>query len=310
VELPELDTAWLSAAFERQARSACPELLPDAMRLLDRLEPARWPLEWQLPWWLGHELGLAPAVARELVLGNLLGLAAIRLRDDTADGELEPAAVGAAGVLSDALYGAALDVYRGLFAPDAPIWTEVERRMAEWRGSSGDSAGLASRGAPLKISAFAVCLLCGRIDGWPRLEACLDHALSAMVLHDHLADWPADLAAGRPNAFVAATSIGPQSVERRDQQRTEVLAAMMARDAVASHARQVQAALDAACQIATGLGLPTLADGRAGIAARLDEHATQLDDHYRQLGDRAVTLVFGGIGKRGLESHVKEASAT
>lgn len=310
VELPVLDTAWLRVAFERRARSACPELLPAAMRVLDRLEPARWPLEWQLPWWLGHELGVAPAVARQLVLGNLLGLAAIRLRDDLLDGELEPAIGGTAGALSDALYGAALDVYRDLFAADAPIWAEIDQRMAEWRASSGESARLASRGAPLKISARAVCLLTGRTASWPRLQACLDHALAGMVLHDHLADWPADLAAGRRNAFVAANSDGPQSVDRRVAQRADVLVAMMTRDAVATHARQVQAELDAACQIAAALDLPILADGLGGIAARLAEHAAQLDDQYRQLGERAVSLVFGGIGNRGLESHAKEASAT
>ena len=72
--------------------------------------------------------------------------------------------------------------------------------MTEWRAATdvrAGSLGLPSRGAPLKISAFATSLIARDTNRFPLLEGCLDHALTAMVLYDHFCDWREDLAAGR-----------------------------------------------------------------------------------------------------------------
>jgi hypothetical protein len=305
---PELDTSALASDYVRRIQAACPEHLPLAMRVLDRLEPARWELEWHLPWWLGHDMGLDPAVSRELVLSNVLGLASIRLRDDLLDGDLDEYDSSAALALSGALYEAAIETYRAHFPTGSDLWPEIALRMTEWRTATGDNAAppgadaedsqavarhLARRGAPLRISAFAVCLLAARTDVYPRLGRCLDHALAAMVLFDHLCDWQDDLAAGRWNAFVARTTSSAQTSEHLARNRAAVAAAMMARDAVATHFGRINVELAEARSFAAQADLPGLATHLADIAAQMDEHAEKVQGQYRKLGDGAVAILRG-----------------
>ena len=279
-----------------------------AVRLLHRLEPARWGLEWHLPWWLGHEFGLDPRVSQDLVLGNVLGLASVRLCDDLLDGDLDENDSPAAPALSTVLYEAALDIYRSLFPPASALWHELALRMAEWRTAIGDNAApsesnatnrdeilrhLARRGSPLRISAFAVCLLAGRTDVYPTLGRCLDHALAAMVLFDHLCDWREDLAAGRWNAFVGAASPHAQTAESRARNRVEVATAMMARDAVAQFVTRIRLELASARTLAVVLQLPALASHFAGLAARIEEHAGLLQARYRKLGEGGAAILLG-----------------
>lgn len=293
--LPELDTLALATAYERRALAACPQHLPLALRVLHRLDPARWALEWHLPWWLGAELQLDTTLSRELVLSNILGLASIRLRDDLLDGDVDSGDALAVPQLSAALYEAAIDVYRSLFPPSSELWVELAMRMAEWRAAVADNAAppradadpdaiarhLARRGAPLKVSAFAVCLLAGWTDVYPTLARGLDHALAAMVLYDHLCDWQDDLAAGRWNAFAL------------EKNRAEVLAAMMATDAIGTYVVRIHVEFDMAQKIVADLGLRGLATQLAATAAKVDQHAMQLQAHYRMVNERAVALMFG-----------------
>lgn len=310
-DVPELDIAGVSAAYERRVREACPEQLPLAMRLLERLPPARWTLEWHLPWWLGHAFGLDREIAREVVLSNLLGLGSIRLQDDLADGEVRADDVEAARILSAMLYEAALLPYRARFDPGSPFWSHLESCMTEWgaatrgnapSGSTGTDVAdpgrserrLAAPAAPLKISAFAVCLLADRADAFPGLEGYLDHALEAMVLYDHVADWEADLDAGRWNAFVAGTSSGPQLPEHRERHRRAVLVAMMTTDAVAAHFARVEDGMLRAAALAETLGVPVPPLGAyfREFATSVNEQGTALQEHYRSLADRAAKLLL------------------
>ena len=84
----ELDIHRVSSAYLQAVETARPEHLELPRRLLQRLDPDRWRLEWCLPWWLGRAFGLDVEIADELVLSNVLGLGAIRLRDDLVDGEV------------------------------------------------------------------------------------------------------------------------------------------------------------------------------------------------------------------------------
>ena len=295
--LLELDTAALAAEYEERARAVCPDHISLALRVLDRLEPCRWKLEWHLPSWLGVDTGLEPAIARQLALTNVLGLASLRLRDDLRDGELNSDDRLEAPVVSAALYGAAIDELQALFPQPSELWRELALRMAEWREAvevdpssrhraDGDDVDrhLARRGAPLKVSALAVCLLAEQQEIYEKLAICLDHVLVALVLYDHLWDWDEDLAAGRWNAFVADAS-----------DRHEVLAGMMARDAIGAYMGRIHREFDRAFEISSNLRLPRLTSELSRIAAEAYEHATRLQAHYRQLGDRAVTLIFGNM---------------
>lgn len=295
-DVPNLDIAGMTAAYERRVREACPEHLDLALRLLQRLPPARWTLEWYLPWWLGEAFGVDREIAEEIVLSNLLGLGSIRLQDDLADGEVEAGEVAAAAALSAALYDAALVPYRARFDPGSPFWRHVESCMSDWRAASHGDADphLAARGAPLKISGFAVCLLADRSDVYPTLERCLDHALEGLVLYDHIADWEADLDAGRWNAFVAAASSGPQVPEERDRHRAAVLVAMMTTDVLAAEFGRVEgeSLRAAACADKLKVPVPALAAHLRAFAADVNHRGTSFLEHYRGLGDRAARLLL------------------
>ena len=241
------------------------------------------------------DLGLELAVARRLVLSNVLGLASLRLRDDLQDGDLLPGDRPAAPVVSAALYEAAIDILRDLFPPSSDVWRQLGLQMSHWRDAveigsaptqSADEEAigryLARRAAPLKVSAFAVCLLTVRTHLYDGLADCLDHFLAAMVLYDHLCDWEQDLACGRWNAFVAGAP-----------ERIDVLAHMISSDTVGAFMRRVSREFDRALEISSSLRLPRLTSELAGLAAEVHRHAGQLQDHYRQLGDHAVTLMFG-----------------
>ena len=294
LEVPNLDTAGVSAAFLRRVGADRPDLLPIASRLLERLPPERWMLEWHLPWWLGHALGLDRDVAREFVLSNLFGLGSIRIQDDLADGDVARRQLVAATNLNATLYELALEPYRARFLPESPFWAHLESCMADWRAATGEAGRLASRGAPLKISAFAVCELAQRIDLYPAVDRLLDDALEALVLYDHIADWQTDLDAGRWNAFVAGISDRPQVPAERTRHRRAVLVAMMTTDAITVHVGQVEAGLLRSADLVETLGVPVpaLVAHLRGFARQAGEQGREWRAHYRDLGDRAARLLL------------------
>jgi hypothetical protein len=295
LDVPELDTAGVSAAYLRRVREICPDHVQVATRLLERLPPERWMLEWHLPWWLGNAFGLDREVAREVVLSNVLGLGSIRLQDDLADREVAPRDVVAARTLSAVLYDAALEPYRSRLPSGSEFWAHLQTRMTEWRAASGEDGRLAARGAPLKISAFAVCLLTDRVDLYATVDGSLDEALEALVLYDHVADWQADLDAGRWNAFVADLSEGAQVPAERARHRGAVLVAMMTTDAIAVHVGRIEAGLLRAADLVDTLGVPVppLATHLRRFARQVGEQGREVQAHYRDLGDRAAELLLG-----------------
>ena len=295
IELLDLDVADMRAAYERRVAEVCPEHLGLAIRLVERLPPARWTLEWHLPWWVGRALGLDPLIAREIVLSNVLGLGSIRLQDDLVDGEVAEEDVAATETLAAALYEAALLPYRARFGAVSPFWRHLDACMDAWqRATRDDRHELAGRGAPLRISAFAVCLLAGRPDAYPALERCLDDALEALVLYDHVADWEADLDAGRWNAFVAAASSGPQVAGQRDSNRSAAYVAMLTTDAVGSYHARIEGGLLRAAAAADSLEvpIPALAAHLRALATDVNVHGASMREHYQDLGDRAARLLL------------------
>ncbi len=304
---PEIELERVSAAYEIRVRAALGGDLPEELRLRDRLDPAHWALEWNLAGWLGQAFGLEARLTDEICLSNVLGLASIRLRDDLADGEM----VAAGGPLSatqmaDRLHEAAVEVYGRLFEPASVFWTQLDLRMTEWHEATiaaamagpdaelplqaASSAQLAKRGAPLKISAFAVCLLAVRRDQFPAIDRCLDHALTAMVLYDHLVDWREDLAAGRWNAFVAASVPAGKPTRATGP---DVQLAMMTTDAIDAYFEVISDELDRAATLASGVGVRGLATHLEQTAADLDRQGRDLAARYREISERAHQLLFG-----------------
>ena len=261
-------------------------------------------LEWSLPGWLGDALGLAAASIADLTLANVYGLAYVRLQDDLIDGEIAEPERRAALLLSTLLYQKWLLIYTGLFAGDSPFWACFERDMAQWIDatlrSNRDPArafsefeevdlhGLGERGAPLKICAAGVCLLTGRAELIPQLEAILDHLLIGAVLLDHAQDWGGDLAAGRYNAFVAHATPSAQVPELMELNRRAVLQELMvgkgARPYFALLRQQLQSAIDAS----RAAGVLALADYVTWLRNRADAYGKRLaQDARAQLHDLA-----------------------
>lgn len=302
-DVPALDRSAVSAACLRRVSEVCPEHLALAGQVLDQLDPARWTLEWLLPLWLGSRLGLDGDVARQLVVSNVMGLAALRLQDDLVDGEIAGDQVGNATVLSAALYDEAIATYHAHFSRASSFWPVLAGYMAEWRAITEGSAtgrceeptvrSLARRGAPLKISAFAACLLAERADLFPAIETCLDHALAALVLHDHARDWQEDLAAGRWNAFVARLSGHPQSPEHRDQNRSAVLMAMMTSRATGRYFARIERESRRAAGLADRLGLRLMAAHLRVLAVRNNDLGARIEQRYHRYADEAAAIVFG-----------------
>jgi hypothetical protein len=313
LDIPELDIAGVSSAWRRSVEAACPEHLPLAMRLFDRIEPGRWTLEWNLPWWLGLAFGLDEDEATELVLGTVLGLASVRLQDDLADGDVPASERAAAIDLSATLYELALAPYRSRFPPSSRFWAHLATTMAAWRAATDGAAPgdtgthhelddthgrLAIRGAPLKVPAFAICLLTDQMDAYPVLDRGLDHALTALVLYDHFGDWQADLAAGRWNAFVAAASGLPQDPASRDRVRAAVQLALLRGGAVKTYVNRVTTELELAATLFDLLGLtPAVAHFRSS-ASSIEAQGVAWQGQYDDLAEQAGRLLYPPIRDR------------
>lgn len=241
-----LDPNTVMRDFMRAAARVAPAQLLLARHTLERVPPEKWSLEWFLPYWLGDTWGLDETRARQFVLGNVLGLASLRLQDDLTDDGVAPGARADAAALAVALENAALETYHLHFDASAEFWAHAHALLQEWREAttrvnrlkikniaalrdltSEQAQTLARLGSPLKIGGIAVCLLTAHECALPTLHALLDHALVAAVLHDHAADWELDLAAGRRNLFVAALAPLPQTRACQTQNHARVVQAWM-----------------------------------------------------------------------------------
>jgi hypothetical protein len=265
-----MDVATLTDAYAARVRALFGGEVPAALALEGRLAPGQWTLELGLPEWLGGAFGLDQPTRDALSVANALGLVAVRLRDDAADGELAGTDPQRAADLSARLLDAALEPYRARLAADSPFWPAVERWLAD-----------PTPGAPLKIPTFGICLMAERVDAWPVMEECLDHALSGLVLYDHAADWPADLAAGRENHFAAHLSAATAH---------DVRVALMITDRAIGYFDRMAADLTRGAELAASLEVGALSDHLRSLAARLRADGLALVAHYASVGERAAAL--------------------
>jgi hypothetical protein len=278
-----VDNAATLLAYQAAAESAGSEAAALARAIWDGLDSDRWTLEWQLPVWIGDAFGLDREVTHRIQAGTVLGLAAIRIEDDLADGEVPMATVAAARVLGTTLYEAALAPYRELLAGDDEFWARLTGWMAEWRRHrSAETDPLEVRGAPLKIPALAICRLAERDTAFAALERAIDHALRGLVLFDHAVDWRADLAAGRWNAFAGS---------ERDPHRVE--AAMLVGGLVRPHFARIDRELGRAARVAGSLRIDGLAAHLTSVRTSIRAEGARLEARYDMLGNQTLQLFFG-----------------
>jgi hypothetical protein len=301
---PDLAVARITAATERRIAAICPEELALARRTLRHLPPERWALEWQLPWWLGRAFGLSPRRCEALVIGNLLGLVALHLEDGLRDGDVPDVDVPSAARLSPRLLEAALSSYEAVLPRSSPFRRFADEALDRWRAAqqAGEPTtpdpgprgpALVDRAAPVRVAAFAVCLLAGREDAWPRIDRCLGHALAALVRYDQLVDWMDDLAAGRWNSFVAAVAPGPQDRAHTERNRAAVQVALLTAGAAAEQYRQVEADARAAASLAFDLGVVPLARYLEDYGHRTAAERIAVQHHYDGIAAQATELLFG-----------------
>ena len=163
--------------------------------------------------------------------------------------------------------------------------------MTAWRANS-NGPNLATRAAPIKIAAYACCLLAARNAVWPELDRCLDRAMTALVLYDQFFDWEADLQGGRWNAFVAGISGDDAGNGRSAHKRAAVLTAMLTREVVSEHFGLIAAEAEAGARLGDALGLDALAGYLRSWANAAAAQGEELANHYRRAADQATRLLF------------------
>ena len=275
-----------------------------AATTIARVQPPNWTLEWQLPWWLGASFGLSAATRREIVVSNVLGLAAVRLQDDLVDRELPDRDRVTASRLAPILIERASAIYRDWFPPEAPFWRDLQLDLADWRRSMAATStprrepppldALASRAAPLLIGARAVTVLAGHASDWPPIERCLRHGVAALALLDDVTDWERDLDAGRWNAFVALAGGDVQTPARLEANHRTVLASLLTQGAAGRTLELVGDEAAAAAALARRLGCPPLSEHFASVATQARDLAVRADRHYQDVVDQMTQAFLAG----------------
>jgi hypothetical protein len=284
--------AELSAILD----AVSPAFAESGARLLGRLAPPACTLEWGLAGWLGDAFGLPAGVADKLTLCNMLGLGYLWLLDDLADGDLPAADRLPAACLTTLLYEHALLNYAQLFAPESAFWAYMQEGLASWVRASlarhaapagpftSDEAELlqrlAQRGAPRKICCAAACLLAERADLIGGLGKSLDHLMVASALLDDLHDWQADLAACRPNEFVAYASALPQTAEQRAANRSAVLQELLLGARGQPYFAVMAQHLARSLELAQGMGI-------AGLARYLEWYGGEVSRYCAEVAAEA-----------------------
>lgn len=265
-------------------RCAFDERWSGAEALLARVSPPNWTLEWSLPGWLGDTLGLPLEKTRAVTLGNIFGLAYVRLYDDLSDEQYTERERAEALALATRLYQHWLAVYIRLFGDNSQFWSHFERYLEQWLQASMDSnrlpaipydrygdlhfLALGQRGALIKVCAAATCVLAGCEERLPHLEHGLDQLMIGAVLLDHAADWREDLATLRPNVFVAQLSPLPQTAVHAAANRAAVLRELSIGQGARAYFAEIDRWLHMAQNSAEAAGVAALAHDCAWLRQR------------------------------------------
>jgi len=273
------DVARATRAYEQLAASLAPPARVAAAAYWAALSSAHWALEWNLARWLGAPLGLPAALQGKLARCSGLVLAALRLLDDLADGELESSAVWLP--FAEALLEGSLGTLRRSIPEDDPFWANVQHELGAWRAEqrrggfstpspAADAGRLAAPGRPLLLAAGAVYRLAGA--GLPTvgLTEALQAYLAASVLLDHWKDWPRDLAGGRPNLFVSSL-LGPVQPKSPALTKAHLWTAIAWRKPYQKYGERIEAELQRAARLSRAEGFDKLAGYLAALRSDVQQ---------------------------------------
>lgn len=201
-----------------------------------------------------------------------------------------------------------MNPYRALLPSHSPFWQAQRHWMSVWRaatiraanqGTTDDvrsghfePAALAVRGTPLKIPALAICLLAKRFETFPTLEACIDRAMTGLVLYDHFVDWREDTAASRWNAFVES-AIAYRGARPGTPTLADVQGVMLTHPLVEDYFTLIDRQLVAGAELAAEAGVRDLALHLYELARELCDEGQSISSRYVSLGDQARQLIFG-----------------
>lgn len=304
--LHDLDVARMRARFDLLLATQ-PESLQRYGRLLfERIAVSNWSVEWNLARWLGARSGLTAIHQERLVAVNVFGLGYIRLHDDRRDGERQEADEVAARALEALLFEAASGELHELVGEDPSFWHSFEAIMAGWEQAAIDPAAdidvrsmspaqidrLADIGAPLLITCAACAALGPGIPEHGAMEKPVRHYLSAAVLYDHMKDWADDLAAGRPNLFVAAMLENQPENPDHDTIRQQIQRALIQIHDVQSYSALVIQELVRGADAAQALGMETFAQHLRALAGQANETGAQTLEGIQQYLMQGTALFF------------------
>jgi len=297
----------------RRARLAVAQLLsqePPAHRdaglaYFNALTGANWTVEWQLPRWLAESVGLPETVQQRLVAVNALGLTALRLLDDLADGDLPASPFHR--TFADRCQAAAENLLGDLIEPGSDFWDQYRSILAGWKRrqaeggfqipdlppNAGSDPSLA--GAPLYLSAAAVCAIAGRRDLYLPMRSALADYLTAAVLIDHFKDWQQDLSAGRSNLFVDRLLPGT-TIPSNVNKRAHVWSKLGAGGQVDDYLAEVGAALDSAIDGALHLGSRSMASYLEAYRNQAQSAAHHYQGKIKAIFAELQTRVLGPTG--------------
>lgn len=229
-----------------------------------------------MPLWLGEQFQFPEAVTRQLLLTNVMLVAYARLFDDLADGE-DQAYCGMSPALGSILLHLLSGQYRSLFQLKessftvyAHFWAGMDALMRNWWRATlnpnpmvyppfgayrdEDFLRMADRGAFLKVSMLAACLLGDRPDLIPALSSAVERLTVGVILLDEQFDWEKDLFSGRYNTFVAYCSDLPQTPDQQETNQIVVLNEIYLKTSGRAYFEKIQLTLEEARQNAALAG--------------------------------------------------------
>ncbi len=304
----------ISRDFLRISARVAPQHSQLARETLARIPATRWQLEWYLPWWLGNAFGLDDNIARQFVLSNVLGLASIRLYDDATDDTENFASAESARELAALLQRAALEMYQPHFVVTSPFWSCANALLCEWREATQrvnhlhftnletlhglkhpETQTLTQLGAPLKISALAVCQLTAREKNFAALSELLDHALLANVMYDHAMDCDADLRGVRWNLFIATLSSLPQNRANEQAHRMCLARGWTQTEMPRAYFQEIHFHLARAAAFSCALNIPSLQNYFEELHNSIEQSYARVAQHYADNVTHITQKLFGKI---------------
>ncbi|MFB5674242.1 hypothetical protein ACE3NQ_00885 [Paenibacillus terreus] len=167
-----------------------------------------------LPFWVNEIAGLQPETVRRLSLGNVYLMLSFLLQDDVMD--TGPGDWKSRLALAQLFLAESMDIYRGLFPADSPIWDYYRLYVGEWAASvtnegheddfQDNPSRISGKASPLKLAGTGALLLSRQEHHIPAVTEMTDQALLVLQMSDDWADWREDMEEGSYNCLLSFIS--------------------------------------------------------------------------------------------------------